>query len=137
MTFFWFLYKGQIYGGDFAKLCGLLRIYELYWVFQKKSFFPNENQLGFHMRFHLFLHYKWFLQNLRKYFIRTNMNTTVPTKASFCSIMQFLSPKLIMFRYSEKATEFKHVFNLFLKLLINVKIKWVIFFKFLWPSLNI
>ena len=23
-------YIGQIYGGDFAKICGLLRIYELY-----------------------------------------------------------------------------------------------------------
>ena len=22
---------GQVYGGDFAKICGLLRIYELYW----------------------------------------------------------------------------------------------------------
>ena len=27
-------YKGQIYGGDFAKFCGLLRIYEL----EKSSF---------------------------------------------------------------------------------------------------
>ena len=25
-------YKGQIYGGDFAKFCGLLRIYELYTI---------------------------------------------------------------------------------------------------------
>ena len=24
--------NGQIYGGDFAKLCGLLRIYELYHI---------------------------------------------------------------------------------------------------------
>ena len=46
-----------------------------YWVFQNKNvlFFPNENQLGFHMRYHLFLHYEWFLQNLGKEFIRTNM----------------------------------------------------------------
>ena len=44
-----------------------------YWVFQKKI----ENQLGFHMRNHLFLHHGWFLQNLGKYFIRTNMHTTV------------------------------------------------------------
>ena len=42
-----------------------------------KYFFPNENQLGFHMRYHLFLHYGWFLQNLGKDFIRTNMHTTV------------------------------------------------------------
>ena len=35
-------------------------------------FFPNENQLGVHMRYHLFLHYGWFLQNLGKDFIQTN-----------------------------------------------------------------
>jgi hypothetical protein len=32
---------------------------------------------GFHMRYHFFLYYGWFLQNLRKDFIRTNMHTTV------------------------------------------------------------
>ena len=31
---------------------------------------------GFHMRYHFFLYYGWFLQNLRKDFIRTNMHTT-------------------------------------------------------------
>ena len=48
-------------------------------VFQKKMFliFPNENQLGFHMRYRLFLHYGWFLQNLEKDFIPTNMHTNV------------------------------------------------------------
>ena len=30
-----------------------------------------------HMRYHLFLQYGWFLQNLGKDFIRTNMHTTV------------------------------------------------------------
>ena len=35
-----------------------------FWLmgFSKKNcflFFPNENQLGFHMRYHLFLHYLW------------------------------------------------------------------------------
>ena len=33
-------------------------------------FIPNENQLGFHMRYHLFLHFGWFFQNLEKDFIR-------------------------------------------------------------------
>ena len=52
-----------------------------FWLlgFSKKIyflFFPSENQLGFHMRYHLFLHYGWFLQNLGKYFIRTNMHMT-------------------------------------------------------------
>ena len=37
----------------------------------------NENQLGFYIRYRLFLHYGWFLQNLEKGFIRTNMHTTV------------------------------------------------------------
>ena len=42
-------------------------------------FFSNENDIGFHMRYHFFfLYYGWFLQNLRKDFIRTNMHTTVP-----------------------------------------------------------
>ena len=40
-------------------------------------FFPNENHLGFHMRYHLFLHNGWLLQNLEKDFVRTNMHTTV------------------------------------------------------------
>ena len=33
------------------------------------------------MRYHFFLHYGWFLQNLGKDFIRTNMHTTVCTAA--------------------------------------------------------
>ena len=37
----------------------------------------NENKQPVHMRYHLFLHYGWFLQNLGKDFIRTNMHTTV------------------------------------------------------------
>ena len=41
------------------------------------NFFTNENQLGFHMRYQLILHYGSFIQNLGKDFIRTNMHTTV------------------------------------------------------------
>ena len=51
--------------------------------FQKKIFFLlhlNEKTKGFHMRYHLFLHYEWFLQNLGKDFIPTNMHTTVCQK---------------------------------------------------------
>ena len=44
-----------------------------------KNALSNENNLGFHMRYHFFLHYGWFLQNLGKDFIRTNMHTTVCT----------------------------------------------------------
>ena len=43
-------------------------------------FFSNENKLGFHIRYHSFMHYGWFLQNLGKDFIRTNMHTTVSLK---------------------------------------------------------
>ena len=42
-----------------------------------KCLFPNKNQLCFHMRYHLFLHYGWFLQNLEKDFIPTLLHTTV------------------------------------------------------------
>ena len=47
---------------------------------KKKMLHPNENKQSVHMRYHLFLHYGWFLQNLGKDFIRTNMHTTVGSK---------------------------------------------------------
>ena len=50
---------------------------------RKLSFFfvgHFENNLGFHIRYHFFLHYGWFLQNLGKGFIRTNMHMTVATE---------------------------------------------------------
>ena len=40
-------------------------------------FLEKKTKNAFHMRYHFFLNYGWFLQNLRKYFIRTNMHTTV------------------------------------------------------------
>ena len=52
------------------------------------SFFLNENQLGFHMRYHLFQHYELFLHNLGKDYIRTNMHTTV---LKVLSVVEFLS----------------------------------------------
>ena len=36
-----------------------------------------KNNLAVHMRYHLFLHYGWFLQNLGKDFIPSIMHTTV------------------------------------------------------------
>ena len=54
-----------------------------FWIFffkkEKKKFLLhlNEKTNGFHMRYHLFLQYGWFLQNLVKDFIPTNMHTTV------------------------------------------------------------
>ena len=46
--------------------------------FKKKMVmvFSNKNNLGFHMRYHFFLLYGWFLQNLGKDFIQTNMHTS-------------------------------------------------------------
>jgi hypothetical protein len=37
----------------------------------------NEIKQPIHMRYHLFLHYGWFLQNLGKDLIQTNMHTTI------------------------------------------------------------
>ena len=44
---------------------------------KKKLLHLNENKQPVHMRYHLFLQYGWFLQNLGKDFIRTNIHTTV------------------------------------------------------------
>ena len=54
----------------------------------------NEKTKGFHMRYHLYLHYGWFLQNLGKDFIQTNMHTTVciPTH-----VLVILLPSLLSF----------------------------------------
>ena len=52
----------------------------LFLVIFKKHFFINEKTKGFHInRYHLFLRYGWFLQNLWKDFIPTNMQPTVCT----------------------------------------------------------
>ena len=37
----------------------------------------QENRQPVHMRYHFFLHYGWFLQNLQKEAVQTNMHTTV------------------------------------------------------------
>ena len=58
---------------NFRKLENVIFVFWLSGLSKKN---PNENQLGFHMRYCLFLHYVWFLQNLEKDFIQTNMHTT-------------------------------------------------------------
>ena len=45
-------------------------------IFLKKKI-PMKNNLAVHMRYHLFLHYGWFLQNLGKDFIPSTMHTTI------------------------------------------------------------
>ena len=60
----------------------------VYWVFQKKLlFFINAKTKGFHMRYRLFLHHGWFVQNLGKDFIPSIMHTTVIRLCTLCSAL--------------------------------------------------
>ena len=56
----------------------------------------NENKQPIHMRYHLFLHYGWFLQNLGKYFVQTNMHMTVAVKTTCFTrfLLSYLNPKV-------------------------------------------
>ena len=83
-----------------------------YLVFQKKIFFllfPNKNNLGFHMRNHLFLHYGWFLQNLEGDFTGTNMHTTVTCHLHMIKwdwsnhLKTFYEPMVLYFQLALKA----------------------------------
>jgi hypothetical protein len=70
--------------------------------FQKKIvlFFPNENQLSFHMMYHLFLH--WGFQNLEKDFIPTNMHTTVLViRKGYFKLYQCYNSSLGIFGWKE------------------------------------
>jgi hypothetical protein len=49
-------YIGQIIGGDFAKFCGLLRIYEFYLVMMLELFLESSNQISL-------------ISNIEKYFL--------------------------------------------------------------------
>ena len=65
---------------------GLFESAILNFFFQKQKKFLlhlNEKKQHVNMRYHLFLQYGWFLQNLRKYFIPTNMHTTVDINCAF------------------------------------------------------
>ena len=48
------------------------------------------------MRYHSFLHYGWFLQNLGKYFIPTNMHTTVVMSSYYVELESLLLDDLFM-----------------------------------------
>ena len=52
---------------------GLLVFIEM---MSKNVLYLNENKQPVHMRYHSFLQYGWFLLNLGKDFIQTNMHTT-------------------------------------------------------------
>ena len=59
-----------------------------------------KNTRGFHMRYHFFLYYGWFFQNLRKYFIQTNMHTTA-TKLLLNSKKSLIAPYTVYWVYSD------------------------------------
>ena len=70
--------------------------------FKKKLFCINEITKGFHMRYHSFLHYGWFLQNLGKDFIPTNMHTTVVFCTEYfislhCALLHLLLKESLVF----------------------------------------
>ena len=44
---------------------------------KKKIVSSNEKKQPIHMRYHFFVHHEWFLQNLGKEAVRTNMHRTV------------------------------------------------------------
>ena len=59
-------------------------LFEFFFKKKKNLLYLIKKTKGFHMRYHFFLYYGWFLQNLREDFIRTNMHTTVPSLSSIC-----------------------------------------------------
>ena len=69
-----------------------------FWIFVSKKkkilLHLNKDKQPVHMRYHLFLQYGWFLQNLGKDFIRTNMHTTV------CAFTKMLFSQWFLTHYS-------------------------------------
>ena len=60
----------------------ILRIWLSFWIYFFRflsSFFAssNEKKQPIHMRYHFFVHHEWFLQNLGKEAVWTNIYTTV------------------------------------------------------------
>ena len=49
----------------------------LFFQKKKKIASSNEKKQPIYMRYHFFVHHEWFLQNLGKKAVRTNMHTTV------------------------------------------------------------
>ena len=77
--FFFSIQNGQLKKASFSSSANSQYfLMKKSWIAYKKNKLPhlNENKQPIHMRYHLFLHYGWFLHNLGKDFIRTNMHTT-------------------------------------------------------------
>ena len=87
-----------------------------FWIFfseKKKNFlYLIKKTKGFHMRYHFFRYYWWFLQNLRKNIIRTNMHTTVV---------------LSRFLYAFFVKLLAHMVVFLVSFLLNEAIKWKLF----------
>ena len=77
--------------------------------------FPVGNQHGFHMRYHLLLYYKWFLQNLGKDFFRTNMHTTVPNLWSWDPTTAFAKLVKLHLKVERNITRVSHYSSLFVQ----------------------
>ena len=75
-------------------------------------FFSNDKNLGFHMRYHFFLHYGWFLQNLGKEAVQTNMHTTVHTsktnKSYKCEVRHLFQCCILIPRKCPRKTPLEH-----------------------------
>ena len=63
----------NLYGNDLS----LSRTFWFFFKFFFIIFFPMKNNLAVHIRYYLFLHYGWFLQNLGEDFIPSIMHMTV------------------------------------------------------------
>ena len=60
---------------------------------KKKLFASSQNKLV-HMKYHLFLHYGWFFQNLEKDFIRTDMHMTLTYKKNLKYVIKIRKSSL-------------------------------------------
>ena len=69
-----------------------------YWVVQKILFFLNEKHKGGSYEVVLFLYYGWFLQNLEKGCIQTNMHTTVSMKVFYKDIKIYSNRQFDFFK---------------------------------------
>ena len=85
-----------------AKKWAFFQLVILIFFFKKNLFFVlfQWKNLGFHMRYHFFLHYGWSLQNLGKEAVWTNMHTTVVILVDngVSKFLNVFSPIVLSFR---------------------------------------
>ena len=77
----WNFHKKILIYGWAGKWGFLSRPFWIFWGGHFEFFFASSlwKKQPIHIRYHLFLHYGWFFQNLGKEAVRTFMHTTVPT----------------------------------------------------------